>query len=202
MTFCGLSRPGPVCRYRSCEGGMVTLMKDEQLMLRVAEGDLGAFNEIVRRHQRTAWRIAHRFLGDPTEAEDIAQEAFLRILAAAPRYKPSATFSTYLYRVIARLCIDHARKKRPVFTTTLPETLDSSPDPAATLARKDRDALVRMALDALPSRQRMVVILKYYEGLRYGEIAQAMETTVKAVERLLDRARTALQSRLSHIKDI
>ena len=176
------------------------MIRDGQLMLRAAEGDLDAFNEIVRHHQRTAWRIAHRFLGDPTEAEDITQEAFLRILTAAPRYKPSADFSTYLYRVVARLCIDHARKKRPVFTDSLPEAVDPSPDPATTLARKDRDALVRKALDALPSRQRMVVILKYYEGLRYAEIARTMGTTVKAVERPLGRARKMLQSSLSHVR--
>jgi len=169
-------------------------------MLRVAEGDLDAFDEIVRRHQRTAWRIAHRFLGDPVEAEDVAQEAFLRILAAAPRYKPSATFSTYLYRVVARLCIDYVRKKRPIFINTLPETVDSSPDPETALVQKDRDALIRKVLDALPSRQRMVVILKYYEELSYCEIAGAMGTTVKAVERLLGRARKTLQSNLSRMR--
>jgi len=170
-------------------------------MLRVAEGDLDAFNEIVRRHQRTAWRIAYRFLGNSAEAEDVVQEAFLRILTAAPRYKPSATFTTYLYRVIARLCIDYARKKHPVFTNTLPETVVSSPDPSMALAQKDRDALVREALDALPPRQRMVIILKYYEGFGYGEIARAMSTTVKAVERLLGRARTALKSSLFYLRE-
>ncbi len=177
----------------------MTVIKDEQLMLRVAEGDLDAFDELIRRHQQTAWRIAHRFLGDPTEAEDVAQDAFLRILAAAPRYKPSAAFPTYLYRVIARICIDSTRKKRPVFTNTLPETVDSSPDPATALVQKDRDVLIRKALDTLPARQRMAVVLKYYEGLSYGEIARAMGTTVKAVERLLGRARTALKSNLFYL---
>ena len=170
-------------------------------MLRVAEGDLDAFNQIVRRHQHTAWRIAYRFLGNSAEAEDVAQEAFLKILTAAPRYKPSATFTTYLYRVITRLCIDYAGKKRPVFTNTLPETVDPSPDPATAMAQKDRDTLVRKALDALPSRQRMVIILKYYEGFDYGEIARAMSTTVKAVERLLGRARTALKSSMSYLRE-
>ncbi len=174
---------------------------DNHLMLRVAEGDLNAFGELVRRHQQTAWRIALRFLGDPSEAEDITQEAFLRILAAAPRYKPHAAFSTYLYRVVSRLCIDNSRKKRPVFTDTLPETVDASPDPAATLSQKDRDALIHKALDALPSRQRMVVILKYYEGLRYGEIARVMGTTAKAVERLLGRARTELKAVLFSLRE-
>lgn len=169
-------------------------------MLRVADGDIEAFDKLIRRHQDTAWRIAHRFLGEPAEAEDIVQDAFLRILAAAPRYKPDAAFSTYLYRVIARLCIDHTRKKHPFFTNTLPETVDSSPGPAAALIQKDREALVRKALDTLPSRQRMAVILKYYEGLAYDEIALAMGTTAKAVERLLGRARKTLLTGLSQIK--
>lgn len=175
-------------------------INDEQLMLAVGKGDLNAFNEIVRRHQRSAWSVAYRFLGDSAEAEDIAQEAFLRVLTAAPRYKPTAAFSTYFYRVITRLCIDNAKKKRPIFTDTLPEMVEASPDPAAALVRKDRDALICKALDALPSRQRMAVILKYYEGLGYADIAGAMNITIKAVERLLSRARKALQSSLSHKK--
>jgi len=176
------------------------VINDEQLMLRVAKGDLATFSELVRRHQHAAWRIAYRFLGDPAEAEDIVQESFLRILAAAPRYKPSAAFSTYLYRVVARLCIDNSRKKRPIFTGTLPETVDSSPDPAMAIVQKDQNELIRKALDTLPSRQRMVIILKYYERLSYCEIALAVGTTVKAVERLLGRARKTLQSSLSHIR--
>ena len=194
--------PGLSYRHRSCEGGTMKEAKDEQLMLAVGKGDLGAFNEIVRRHQRTAWSVAYQFLADPVEAEDIAQEAFLRILAAAPRYKPTATFPTYLYRVVVRLCIDNARKKRPVCSDDLPDMPDRSPDPRATLLSKEREKQVRIALDALPPRQRMAVILKYYEGLGYADIARAMGTTVKAVERLLGRARATLQSILSHIKEI
>ena len=169
-------------------------------MLRVAQGDLDAFDEIVRRHQRTAWRIAYRFLGDRAGAEDVVQDAFLRILSAAPRYKPTAAFPAYLYRVVARLCIDDIRKKRPVLTDAFPEAVDPSPDPATARAQEARNALVRMALDALPPRQRMAVILKYYEGLGYEEIAGAMGTTVKAVERLLGRARAALRSRLLNLR--
>ncbi len=176
------------------------VMNDEQLMLRVAEGDLGSFDEIIRRHQHTAWRIAHRFLGDPAEAEDIAQESFLRIFTSAHRYRPTASFSTYLYRIVSRLCIDNFRKKRPILTHILPEMVDTSPDPATALIQKDRDVLIRKTLDKLPSRQRMAVILKYYEGLSYSEIAQALETTIKAVERLLGRARKTLQSSLSEMK--
>lgn len=179
---------------------MVTVVRDEELMLAVGRGDLSAFNEIIHRHQDIAWRVAYRFLGDSAEAEDIAQEAFLKILTSAPRYRPTASFSTYLYRIVSRLCIDNARKKRPLCIDTLPEQVDSSPDPATTLVLKDRDARIRRILDALPSRQRMVVILKYYEELSYADIARAMGVTVKAVERLLDRARKTLRSGLSQMR--
>lgn len=175
---------------------MMADVSDNQLMLAARQGDLDAFGEIVHRHQRNAWSVAYRFLGNMAEAEDIAQEAFLKILTAAPRYQPSAAFSTYLYRVVTRLCIDSFRKKHPIFTDTLPDMVDPSPDPAATLIRKDRDAVIRGALDTLPSRQRMAVILKYYESLGYADIAAAMDITPKAVERLLGRARKTLQSRL------
>ena len=172
------------------------VIKDEDLMVRVADGDLGAFEEIVRRNQQRAWRIAFRFIGDQVEAEDIVQEAFLKILASSHRYKPSASFSTYLYSVVSRLCIDHAKKKRPVLINEVPETEDPHSDPSVTMIQMERDAVVRKALDALPPRQRMVIILKYYEDLSYMDIARAMRTTVKAVERLLSRARKTLQTSL------
>lgn len=172
---------------------------DKDLMMAVSNGDLEAFGEIVRRHQRTAWSVAYKFLSDSAEAEDITQDAFLRILAAAPRYKPSASFSTYLYRVIVRLCIDKTRKKGPIYTDDPPEMIAPSSCPDAALHAKERALQVRHALAMLPPRQRMAIILKYYEGQGYAEIARAMDITAKAVERLLSHARTALQSSLSHI---
>jgi len=171
--------------------------KDEELMLAVGKGDLGAFEEIVFRHQRFVWGIAYRFLCDRAEAEDIAQKAFLKLLEAAPRYRPTADFRTYLYQIVSRLCIDYARKKRPILSEGIAVRADSSFNPAANLIVKERAAEIRRAMDGLPPRQRMAVILKYYEGLSYAGIASAMGITVKAVERLLDRARTALRSRLS-----
>ena len=99
-------------------------------MLAVAEGDLGAFEQIVLRYQESAWSAAYRFLGDHAEAEDIAQEAFLKILGAAPRYRPTASFRTYLYRVVTRLCFDRARKTRPVVANDLAGTATDGPPPS------------------------------------------------------------------------
>jgi len=172
------------------------VLTDKELMLSVAKGDMGAFEEIVRRHQRSAWNTAFRFLGDAEEAQDVVQDTFLKVLDAAPRYQPKALFRTYLYCIIIRLCLDRVRKKRPTCTEDLPQMHDPQPSAGEMLLAKERDRAVAAALDVLPPNQRMAVILKYYEGLGYQEISQAMQITEKAVERLLARARKSLQATL------
>jgi RNA polymerase sigma-70 factor (ECF subfamily) len=175
------------------------LPSDEDLMTAVSRGDLGAFEQLVLRHQHSAWTVACRFLGDPVEAEDIAQEAFLRILDAAPRYQPTASFRTYLHRVLTRLCLDHTRKKRPRYGVLIPDEGDGRPLPEEVLATRERDAAVAQALNNLSPRQRLVLIWRYYEGLNYMDIAAALETSPKGIERLLARARTALEKELRHL---
>ena len=169
---------------------------DEELMLNVRDGDLTAFEQIVLRHEVEAWRVAYRFTGDAAQAEDLAQEAFLRILDAAGRYEPTATFRTYLYRVLTRLCIDYRRKKRPILSDALPLRPDGEASPAEMAEQRDRDRLIQAALAALPADYRMAVVLRYFEGLSAAEMAEAMGLTPKAVERVLARARHALEPRL------
>ena len=132
---------------------------DQQLMQAVAGGDLDAFNELVLRYQGLAWKTAYRFLGDAMEAEDIAQEAFLKLLTAAPRYRPQATFRTYFYQILTHLCIDRTRKRHPVSMDKLPEMADLSPGPSEKLIGKERSAQVRAALDTLPPNQKAAMIL-------------------------------------------
>ena len=103
----------------------------------------------------------------------------------------------FFLRIVIRLCIDHTRKKQPQPGGQDIEMPDNADDPESLLIFKERDRLVRNALEHLPPRQRMVVILKYYEGLSYAEISQAVGTTIKAVERLLARARRTLTKLLS-----
>ena len=170
---------------------------DEELMSAVAKGDLQAFEEIVRRHQRSAWNVAYRFLAQPEEAEDIVQNAFLKILDAAPRYQPTASFRTYLYRIVTRLCLDRVRKKQPLYSDTLPDLPDPAPSASEKLLIEERDRAVRSALNRLPPNQHIAIILKYYEGLCYREIAAALGTTEKSVERLLSRGRKMLKAALS-----
>ncbi|MFO7774778.1 MAG: sigma-70 family RNA polymerase sigma factor [Candidatus Hydrogenedentota bacterium] len=166
---------------------------DESLMLAVANGDMRAFEQLVKRHQTAAWRVAVRSVRDVNEAEDLAQQAFLRILDAADRYEPAAAFRTYLYRVLTRLCIDHLRKKRPLAVDPLPSVPSSDLSASQQIERDERANAVQTALDTLPPKYRVAVVLRYFEGLSGTEIAEALNTTPKAVERLLARARKRLE---------
>jgi len=165
-------------------------------MLAVARGDLSAFGQLVSRHQTSAWNAAYRFLGNTADAEDIAQEAFLRILDSADRYQPTASLRTYLYRIVTRLCFDLSRRNRRRRHQPLPDLAANCPSPEGVFILDERAAAVRQALDSLPPAQKMAVILRYYEDLSYREIAAILKTTVKGVERLLARARATLEDRL------
>lgn len=169
---------------------------DEELMLAVAGGDLAAFAQLVTRHQRAAWNTAYRFLGNAADAEDVAQKAFLRILDAADRYRPTASFRTYLYRIVARLCLDFSRRRRLRAHVELPDVADKNEMPGEAFEAQEQAAAVRQSLDSLPPKQKMAIILRYYDGLGYREIAEVLGTTNKGVERLLSRAKATLASRL------
>ncbi len=173
---------------------------DEELMQAVAGGDLEAFNELVLRHQDLAWKLAYRFLGDAIEAEDVAQESFLKILEAAPRYRPTATFRTYFYRILTHLCIDRVRKKQLTSIDDIPEAIDPSLSQDEGLIEKERQDQIHLALDALPPNQKAAMILRHHDGLSYAEISQILGVTPKAVEGLISRAGASLQARLSHLQ--
>jgi RNA polymerase sigma-70 factor (ECF subfamily) len=175
------------------------MTSDEELMLSVAKGDLCAFEKIAHRHQELVWNIAYRSLGNKTDAEDVAQEAFLKLLDAAGRYRPTASFRTYLYRIVTRLCLDRVKKKQPLCTSKLPETFDPGPTASENLISVERSRKVSKALDKLPPNQRIAIVLRYYEGLSYRDIAAAMEVTEKAVERLLARGRASLEVYLGNL---
>ena len=169
------------------------IVSDEELMSAAGKGDLGAFEQIVLRHQVTVWNTAYRFLGDRAEAEDAAQDVFLKLLEAAGHYRATASFRTYLYRVVTHLCLDRVRKKKPIYTDTPPDVLDDSLSAPEQLQRQQRDQAVREALEKLGGQQRMAIILKYYENLSYREISAVMDVSEKAVERLLARGRASLE---------
>lgn len=169
---------------------------DTELVSLVAKGSESAFKELLDRHQGAVYQLAYRFLGDPNEAEDIAQETFLRLYRAADRYQPRASLRTYLFRIAKNLCIDFLRKKRPEPMEHIPETMDLD-SPQDQLERAQSIQIILNSIEALPEHQRMAILLRHNSGLRYQEIADVMEVTVSAVESLLVRARKTLRQRLA-----
>ena len=172
------------------------MASDEELMLAASRGDMDAFEQLVLTHQQGAINVAFRLLSDEHEARDAAQEAFLRVLESAARYRPTAAFRTYLYRILTRICIDRHRKRRPESRPDLGSREADTDDPGDALLGRERAEAVREALADLPIRQRTAVVLRHYEGMAYEEIAGAMGVSRRAVDSLLSRAREALKRRL------
>jgi RNA polymerase sigma-70 factor (ECF subfamily) len=164
---------------------------DDELMARMASGDITALGELVRRHQTRSWSVALRFLGDRSAAEDLVQETFLTLYEKAPGYRPRGQFVAYLFRVLTHKAISLKRRASPG------EFLDG--DHAAPTAEAwqaldtaQQKARVQRALNRLPERQRIAVILRFYEDLSYEEIANALGTSARSVEGLLARSRDTL----------
>jgi RNA polymerase sigma-70 factor, ECF subfamily len=169
--------------------------KDALLMERVAAGDLSAFEEIVIRNQSAAWALAFHYLSDSAEAEDVVQEAFLRLLKSAPRYRPIARFRTYFTRIVVNLCLDFRSKKHIVYGETLPENADTENIPDLILLKQESTHEIKQALADLPPAQRIALLLRHLENFTYLEIAEAMSISVKAVDSLLQRGRQTLGAR-------
>jgi RNA polymerase sigma-70 factor (ECF subfamily) len=148
------------------------------------------------------WRTARRLLGDESEAEDVAQEAMLRLWRAAPAWRAGeAKVSTWLYRVAVNLCTDRLRKRRGQGLDTVGDPEDGAPGAAAGLMEAERMSALEAALMALPERQRQAVVLRHLEGLANPEIAEIMGLGVEAVESLTARGKRNLASALAGRKD-
>ncbi|MET2825622.1 RNA polymerase sigma factor [Mesorhizobium shangrilense] len=166
---------------------------DEELLARIARNDPAATADMVARKLPRLLGLAARMLGDRGEAEDVAQEAFLRIWQQAARWQPgTARFDTWLYRVALNLCSDRLRRRREIYVAEVPEQADTGPAPDQGLFDSERQRTVEAALAALPDRQREAIVLHYYQELSNIEAASVMEISVDALESLLARARRNL----------
>jgi len=166
-------------------------------MLRVARGDRDACRLLVERHLRRVVAFAARVLASPSEAEDVAQEAFARVWTGAASWRPGAArFTTWLHRVVLNLCLDRLARRREAPLEDAPEPADPAPTPAGQLEEADVTRVVTREIGCLPERQRAALALCHYQGLRNNEAAEIMGITVEAVESLLARARRTLRERL------
>ncbi|MDY6922568.1 MAG: RNA polymerase sigma factor [Pseudomonadota bacterium] len=171
---------------------------DEDLVRRVGQGDPAAVQAMVARKLPRMLALAQRMLGDPVEAEDVAQDAMLRAWRQAPRWVPGkAKFDTWLHRVALNLCYDRLRRRREVPTDVMPDRGDDGPAPDRGLIAADTGAAVNAALARLPDRQREAIVLCHYQELTNIEAAGLMAVSIEALESLLSRGRRALRLALA-----
>jgi len=184
----------------------MTERSDVELMLAARAGDDGAFGDLVDRHRNAVVNLTYRYLGNRADADDLAQEVFLKVYKARKRYEPRAKFTTWLFRVAVNACLNEVRnrKHRPThgaisLTGEAGAPLPPDPggeNPAAAAERTELRRQVRLALDELPERQRLALLLNKFHGQSYEELAQSFELTIPAVKSLLVRARENVRRRI------
>jgi RNA polymerase sigma-70 factor (ECF subfamily) len=178
---------------------------DAALMARAGDGDQKAFRQLVERHRNAVVGTVAKMLNDAAEAEDIAQQVFVRLWKHAKRYRPEAKFTTYLFTVTRNLVFNESRRRSRKKEVSVEEreeathaSLPAQPEcqPDAELLQTELQQAVDKAIAALPEAQRMAVVLRRYEQMPYEEIAEVLNITVPAVKSLLFRARGALRESL------
>jgi RNA polymerase sigma-70 factor (ECF subfamily) len=184
---------------------------DTRLMLGVRDDEAGAFEQLVTNYQSRLVGVMHHLVGNATEAEDLAQEVFLRVYRARKKYRARCKFSTWLFTIANNLALNvlRSRKRRPAVSLSLRDsgplgarpaeqlvTAPSGSQPIRRMQRQELTAVIRDALDKLNERQRLAVVLNKFEDMNYAEIAEVMGLTVKAVKSLLCRARMNLREAL------
>ena len=182
---------------------------DADLMLRVKQGHRDAFEVLVDRYKQPVFNLIHRTLGDPAEAEDLAQVVFLQVFRAAHRYKPSARFSTWLYTIARNLCLNEIRRRSRHPAEPMEGAADqgedlparqfedhTQPSPPDALLHGELEHMIQAALSALPETQRTAILLCRQEDLSYEDIAKIMGCSLPAIKSLIHRGRETLKQKL------
>ncbi len=185
-------------------------LSDEALMARIAGSDRQAFEILVKRHQRRVLNLIYRSIGNRVQAEDVAQEVFLRVWRSAGEYAPKAKFTTWVYRIAVNLCLDalkathhkqffvhlYAGAENPDENDEAFNGCDSAPSPEELLIDAEESGRIFAALQDLPTNQRLAVVLTKFDGLSYDEISRVLGCSKSAVESLLVRAKKNLREKL------
>lgn len=180
------------------------------LMMRVKNGDEAAFEELVKRHQSIVVATVSKMLGNSSDAEDIAQQVFIRLWKSAPRYKVKAKFTTYMFTIMRNLVFNESRRRSRKKESSINEREDefhlqtedsNTKSPDNQVLQEELQAAVDNAIAELPEKQRLAVILRRYENMPYEEIADVLELSVSAVKSQLFRARAVLRESLQQYLD-
>ncbi len=183
------------------------LETDEKILISLCKrGDLSAYDKLMQRYEKKVYALCFRMAGNPDDAADLAQEAFLKAFRALPSFNGQAQFSTWLYRIVTNTCLDEQRKqaRRPqLFSLDKPLNTEDghlaltlpaeAPDPLATALSHETEAEIKALLSMLPAAQRLVLVLRDMEGYSYEEIARILNLNSGTVKSRLNRARARLR---------
>ena len=188
--------------------------EEKALIERCKRGDLAAFNDLVRKYEKQVYNFAYRLTGNYDDANDVAQDAFLRVFNAIGTFRGDASFSTWLFRITTNVFLDGRKRAKAHPHTSLDEYLeleesrvarqieDPSPTPEAVLEEAERTQLLQNAIGSLPEYQRAMVTLYHGQQKSYEEIAEIMDLPLGTVKSRLNRARLSLKEKLSGIREL
>jgi RNA polymerase sigma-70 factor (ECF subfamily) len=184
-------------------------VKEDDILLinRARSGDELAFRELLTKYERAVFTICLRMIRNRDEANDLAQESFIKVFSMLERYNPSYAFSSWLFKITSNLCIDHLRKRR-IETFAMDEPIAGEkgeiqrqyeapdPDPEQEYIRKEKMLRLSEAIENLPPHYRIMLVLRHQENLSYEEIADSLEIPLGTVKARIHRAREMLKSSL------
>jgi len=173
------------------------IKSDATLMARIADEDMTAYRILCDRHMDRAYSLACHLLGNSLHADDIVQDAFLKLWKIAPKWEAKAQTGTWLHRVVHNLCIDQLRKQKKYYDGEMPDIEDPSPSPLQRREDKQVQHMITDGIQQLPIRQRIALTLVHYDECSNIEAAQRMDISVDALESLLSRGRRKLRDILA-----
>jgi len=187
---------------------------DKALIARCKQGDMSAFSELLARYEKRVFNFAYRMAGNYDDANDVAQEAFIRVFNSIGTFRGDANFTTWLYRIVTNVYLDERKKQKSHLHTSLEDYIeleentvtrqieDGNPTPDHLVETGERDDLLHWAIQELPEYQRVMVVLYHTQSKSYEEIAQIMNLPIGTVKSRLNRARLALREKLEPIREL
>ncbi|MDH5506309.1 MAG: sigma-70 family RNA polymerase sigma factor [Anaerolineae bacterium] len=176
---------------------MIAAADERELVVRAQQGERQAFSDLVSTYRQGVIRVVYNICGDGYQAEDIAQEAFIRAWQKLPGYRPKASFRSWLYRIATNAALDAQRKAKPTIDLDTVQVADPSKGLEAGLVHRQRAERIQQAILALPAASRSVLVLREYENLSYQEISDTLEIPVGTVMSRLNYARSKMRESLA-----
>jgi RNA polymerase sigma-70 factor (ECF subfamily) len=181
---------------------------DSDLIARAASGDTAAFQALVERHRSMVYRVAFQFAGNHHDAEDIAQEVFIKVYRSLDRFRQDAQITSWMYRIAMNACIDHRRRHSPAGAAPFGEeaeqrmlnTPEETPGPEDRAYAGELGQVLETEIGRLPPGQRIVFVMRHHQGLKLSEIAEALGLAEGTVKRQLHAAVHRLRETLSHAR--